>query len=75
VVGLGTVYRATRDNRAGTMPSYCSKGYPCFRVPIYIYILLAAKRVFTNKTIPISKFLGSLNPSLFQKNTFHWDLS
>jgi hypothetical protein len=33
VVGSGTVYRVTRDSRAGTMPSYCSKGYPCFRVP------------------------------------------
>jgi hypothetical protein len=33
VVGSGTVYRATRDSRAGTVPSYCSKGYPCFRVP------------------------------------------
>jgi hypothetical protein len=33
VMGLGTVYRATRDSRAGTVPSYCSKGYPCFRVP------------------------------------------
>jgi hypothetical protein len=32
-VGSGTVYRATRDSRAGTVPSYCSKGYPCFRVP------------------------------------------
>jgi hypothetical protein len=33
VVGSGTVYRATRDSHAGTVPSYCSKGYPCFRVP------------------------------------------
>jgi hypothetical protein len=33
VVGSGTAYRATRDSRAGTVPSYCSKGYPYFRVP------------------------------------------
>jgi hypothetical protein len=34
VVGLGAVYHATRDSRVGTASSYCSKGYPCFRVPI-----------------------------------------
>jgi hypothetical protein len=34
VVGSGTVYRATIDSRAGTVPPYYSKGYPCFRVPI-----------------------------------------
>jgi hypothetical protein len=33
MVGSGTVYRVTRDSRAGTVPSYCSKGYPYFRVP------------------------------------------
>jgi hypothetical protein len=33
VVWSGTVYRATRDSRAGTMPSCCSKGYPYFRIP------------------------------------------
>jgi hypothetical protein len=33
VVGSSVVYHVTRDSRAGTMPSYCSKGYPCFRVP------------------------------------------
>jgi hypothetical protein len=32
MVRSGTAYRATRDSRAGTMPSYRSKGYPCFRV-------------------------------------------
>jgi hypothetical protein len=32
VVGSGAVHHATRDSRAGTAPSYCSKGYPCFRV-------------------------------------------
>jgi hypothetical protein len=31
--GSGVVYHATRDSRAGTASSYCSKGYPCFRVP------------------------------------------
>jgi hypothetical protein len=36
LVGSGTVYRATRDSRVGTVPSYCSKGYPCFRVPTVI---------------------------------------
>jgi hypothetical protein len=34
VEGSGAIYHATRDSRAGTVPSYCSKGYPCFRVPI-----------------------------------------
>jgi hypothetical protein len=33
VVGSGVVYHATRDSRVGTASSYCSKGYPCFRVP------------------------------------------
>jgi hypothetical protein len=33
VVGSGAVYHATRDSRAGTASSYCSKGYPYFRVP------------------------------------------
>jgi hypothetical protein len=33
VVGTGVVYRAARDRRTGTMSSYCSKGYPWFRVP------------------------------------------
>jgi hypothetical protein len=33
VVGSGAVCHATRDSRAGTAPSYCRKGYPCFRVP------------------------------------------
>jgi hypothetical protein len=33
VVGSGAVYHTTRDSRAGTTSSYCSKGYPCFRVP------------------------------------------
>jgi hypothetical protein len=32
VVGSGTVYCETRDSRAGTVPCYCSKGYPYFRV-------------------------------------------
>jgi hypothetical protein len=30
--GSGAVHRATRDSRAGTVSSYCSKGYPLFRV-------------------------------------------
>jgi hypothetical protein len=32
VVGSGAVCHATRDSHAGTVPSYCSKGYPWFRV-------------------------------------------
>jgi hypothetical protein len=32
-VWSGAVYRAARDCRTGTVPSYCSKGYPWFRVP------------------------------------------
>jgi hypothetical protein len=33
VVGSGVVCHVTRDSRMDSMPSYCSKGYPCFRVP------------------------------------------
>jgi hypothetical protein len=33
VVGSGVDRHAARDSCAGTMPSYCSKGYPYFRVP------------------------------------------
>jgi hypothetical protein len=33
VVGSGAVCHTTRDSRVGTVSSYCSKGYPCFRVP------------------------------------------
>jgi hypothetical protein len=36
VVGSGTVHHATRDSRVGTTSSYCSKGYPCFRVPTLV---------------------------------------
>jgi hypothetical protein len=28
VEGAGVVHRSTKDSRAGTMSSYCSKGYP-----------------------------------------------
>jgi hypothetical protein len=34
MVGSGAVCHATRDSRMFSVPSYCSKGYPCFRVPI-----------------------------------------
>jgi hypothetical protein len=33
VVGSGAVYHATKYSHMGTVPSHCSKGYPCFRVP------------------------------------------
>jgi hypothetical protein len=33
VVGSDAIYHVTRDSRMGTVPSHCSKGYPCFRVP------------------------------------------
>jgi hypothetical protein len=33
VVGSGAGYHTTRDSRVGTASSYCSKGYPSFRVP------------------------------------------
>jgi hypothetical protein len=36
VVGSGDVYHATRYSRVGTASSYCSKGYPCFRVPTVV---------------------------------------
>jgi hypothetical protein len=32
VVRSGAAHYATRDSRVGTASSYCSKGYPCFRV-------------------------------------------
>jgi hypothetical protein len=32
VVGSGAVHHETRDSRVGTASSYCSKGYPSFRV-------------------------------------------
>jgi hypothetical protein len=38
VVGSGAAHHATRDSRAGTASSYCSKGYPYFRVPTTTYI-------------------------------------
>jgi hypothetical protein len=31
--GSGAIHHVTRDSHAGTASSYCSKGYPCFRVP------------------------------------------
>jgi hypothetical protein len=34
VVGSSAVHHATRDSRVGIVSLYCSKGYPCFRVPI-----------------------------------------
>jgi hypothetical protein len=33
VVVSGAAHHATRDSRVGTASLYCSKGYPCFRVP------------------------------------------
>jgi hypothetical protein len=33
VVGSSAVHHATRDSRTCTVSSYCSKGYPWFRVP------------------------------------------
>jgi hypothetical protein len=33
VVGSGAAHHATRDSHVGIASSYCSKGYPCFRVP------------------------------------------
>jgi hypothetical protein len=33
VVGSGVVCHVTRDSRMDSVPSYCSKGYPCLRVP------------------------------------------
>jgi hypothetical protein len=37
VMGSGAVHHATWDSRAGTPSSYCSKGYPCFRVPTVLF--------------------------------------
>jgi hypothetical protein len=33
VVGSGTVYHVSRDRHVGTVPSYCTMGYPYSRVP------------------------------------------
>jgi hypothetical protein len=33
MVGSGAAHHATRDSRVGTASSWCSRGYPCFRVP------------------------------------------
>jgi hypothetical protein len=33
MVGSDAVYHATRGSHMGTVPSHCSKGYPCSRVP------------------------------------------
>jgi hypothetical protein len=33
MVGSGVVCHVTRNSRVDTAPSYCSKGYPFFRVP------------------------------------------
>jgi hypothetical protein len=38
VVGSGVVCHATRNSRVDTVPSYSSKGYPCFRVPTVLKI-------------------------------------
>jgi hypothetical protein len=38
VVGSGAVYRASRDRRVGTAPSYYSKGYPYSRVPTPVVV-------------------------------------
>jgi hypothetical protein len=32
-VGSGVVCHVTRNSHVDTAPSYCSKGYPCLRVP------------------------------------------
>jgi hypothetical protein len=41
MVGSSAVHHATRDSRAGTASSYCSKGYPYFRVPTEENILFS----------------------------------
>jgi hypothetical protein len=33
VVGTSVVHHVAKERRTGTASSYCSKGYPCFRVP------------------------------------------
>jgi hypothetical protein len=45
------LYHVTRDSRVGTASSYCSRGYPCFRVPIDMILESEAGIVsFVNKT-------------------------
>jgi hypothetical protein len=40
MAGQRVVCRATRGSCAGIASSYCSKGYPCFRVPTPLYIVI-----------------------------------
>jgi hypothetical protein len=56
VVGSGAAYHATRDSCAGTTPSYCSKGYPCSRVPT---------RIFNRCFLLFSRDLNVYRPNLF----------
>jgi hypothetical protein len=37
--GSVAVYHASKDNRVGIASSYCSKGYPCFRVLTTIHTI------------------------------------
>jgi hypothetical protein len=64
VMGSGAVYHATRDSRVGTASSYCSKGYPCFRVPIKWKGLfstaanrVAAREVYKTKYALLAKYI------------------
>jgi hypothetical protein len=67
VVGSGAVFHATRDSRASTVPSYCSKGYPCFRVPTERFATFYQEHTATNKL----QWFGELVGLLFLKQMNH----
>jgi hypothetical protein len=62
VMGSGTVYHATRDSRAGTVPSYWSKGYPCFRVATIfmprVSAYVHAMRYFREASVMVRDFIA-----------------
>jgi hypothetical protein len=68
-VRSGAAHYATRDSRVGTVSSYCSKGYPYFRVPtdIIIYLfcteLLLYSKVVTFVSVPWFVICVRLGPS------------
>jgi hypothetical protein len=62
MVGSGAVHHATRDSRVGTASSYCSKGYPCFRVPTTFYINYATSSFVFVGTMPTS--YSTVSPTL-----------
>jgi hypothetical protein len=64
VVRSGAIYHATRDSRVGTASSYCSKGYPCFRVPTVTHLFYNFIIIIIMSKLAISlQLVSSLFPS------------